>query len=124
MIDNERAAELNVVLSDVAHGIVVYLIGLQEVVLDGLAVKATTERGKSRHIDSRGEETLRDSKGKIFRRRVDSRRGQLAIRIAAVIAKAGRIGRSEEHTSELQSRSDIVCRLLLAKKSRSEPSLC
>src|SRR2546428_2309787 len=24
--------------------------------------------------------------------------------------------RSEEHTSELQSRSDIVCRLLLAKK--------
>src|SRR2546428_9341830 len=24
-------------------------------------------------------------------------------------------GRSEEHTSELQSRSDIVCRLLLAK---------
>src|SRR2546421_1943879 len=36
--------------------------------------------------------------------------------------------RSEEHTSELQSRSDLVCRLLLEKKkhtadlqSRSEP---
>src|SRR2546428_10195271 len=27
-------------------------------------------------------------------------------------------GRSEEHTSELQSRSDIVCRLLLEKKKR------
>src|SRR5206468_10329838 len=26
--------------------------------------------------------------------------------------------RSEEHTSELQSRSDIVCRLLLEKKNR------
>src|SRR5206468_12660870 len=26
-------------------------------------------------------------------------------------------GRSEEHTSELQSRSDLVCRLLLAKKT-------
>src|SRR2546428_12046431 len=26
------------------------------------------------------------------------------------------VGRSEEHTSELQSRSDIVCRLLLEKK--------
>src|SRR2546421_1399053 len=25
--------------------------------------------------------------------------------------------RSEEHTSELQSRSDLVCRLLLAKKN-------
>src|SRR5206468_12823969 len=26
-------------------------------------------------------------------------------------------GRSEEHTSELQSRSDLVCRLLLEKKN-------
>src|SRR5206468_11001461 len=32
--------------------------------------------------------------------------------------------RSEEHTSELQSRSDIVCRLLLEKKKKTEkPSL-
>src|SRR5437588_2701987 len=28
----------------------------------------------------------------------------------------GRQGRSEEHTSELQSHSDLVCRLLLEKK--------
>src|SRR5690349_22144423 len=28
----------------------------------------------------------------------------------------GRIRRSEEHTSELQSRRDLVCRLLLEKK--------
>src|SRR5206468_4753477 len=28
-----------------------------------------------------------------------------------------RPGRSEEHTSELQSRSDLVCRLLLEKKN-------
>src|SRR2546428_7223061 len=27
--------------------------------------------------------------------------------------------RSEEHTSELQSRSDLVCRLLLEKKQRT-----
>src|SRR5204862_7154468 len=27
-----------------------------------------------------------------------------------------RLGRSEEHTSELQSRRDLVCRLLLEKK--------
>src|SRR2546421_974312 len=26
------------------------------------------------------------------------------------------LGRSEEHTSEIQSRSDLVCRLLLEKK--------
>src|SRR2546428_3760732 len=28
--------------------------------------------------------------------------------------------RSEEHTSELQSRSDLVCRLLLEKKKRTK----
>src|SRR2546421_9158879 len=28
--------------------------------------------------------------------------------------------RSEEHTSELQSRSDLVCRLLLEKKKKSQ----
>src|SRR5260221_2934596 len=31
-----------------------------------------------------------------------------------------RTGRSEEHTSELQSHSDLVCRLLLEKKKRTE----
>src|SRR5438105_7221835 len=30
--------------------------------------------------------------------------------------------RSEEHTSELQSRVDLVCRLLLEKKKRSRPT--
>src|SRR5438874_8182943 len=29
-------------------------------------------------------------------------------------------GRSEEHTSELQSRRDLVCRLLLEKKKASD----
>src|SRR5690349_22249339 len=29
-------------------------------------------------------------------------------------------GRSEEHTSELQSRRDLVCRLLLEKKKKRE----
>src|SRR2546430_12470931 len=31
-------------------------------------------------------------------------------------ARTGCIGRSEEHTSELQSQSNLVCRLLLEKK--------
>src|SRR5947207_15444459 len=30
----------------------------------------------------------------------------------------GRLSRSEEHTSELQSHSDLVCRLLLEKKKK------
>src|SRR2546428_9184799 len=34
----------------------------------------------------------------------------------ALFQDGGCPGRSEEHTSELQSRSDLVCRLLLEKK--------
>src|SRR3712207_7523595 len=33
--------------------------------------------------------------------------------------RGGRLDRSEEHTSELQSRQYIVCRLLLEKKNKS-----
>src|SRR2546430_10334556 len=32
---------------------------------------------------------------------------------------AGYVGRSEEHTSELQSQSNLVCRLLLEKKKNT-----
>src|SRR2546421_3452449 len=40
----------------------------------------------------------------------------------AIIAgtPAWRAIRSEEHTSELQSRSDLVCRLLLEKKKKQQ----
>src|SRR5207249_12041854 len=34
-----------------------------------------------------------------------------------------RSGRSEEHTSELQSRFDLVCRLLLEKKKTNEKQI-
>src|SRR5256712_351792 len=37
---------------------------------------------------------------------------------SGLCATAGAAGRSEEHTSELQSRSDLVCRLLLEKKKK------
>src|SRR5207302_9478103 len=50
---------------------------------------------------------------------------------AVVLALAGRhedrnlqlgvrVGRSEEHTSELQSRENLVCRLLLEKKKKKK----
>src|SRR5690606_40072579 len=35
------------------------------------------------------------------------------------LAGAGHHDRSEEHTSELQSREQLVCRLLLEKKNRA-----
>src|SRR2546427_8028420 len=34
------------------------------------------------------------------------------------VDRNGRQGRSEEHTSELQSQSNLVCRLLLEKKKK------
>src|SRR2546422_6413474 len=39
--------------------------------------------------------------------------------LAAIAAGAGQIERSEEHTSELQSRLHLVCRLLLEKKKKT-----
>src|SRR5690349_24106044 len=53
------------------------------------------------------------------------------LRISAVVATSAIIsgavrntqvtlGRSEEHTSELQSRRDLVCRLLLEKKNKKK----
>src|SRR3712207_7646780 len=45
----------------------------------------------------------------------------LARRVAEVPAPARR---SEEHTSELQSRQYLVCRLLLEKKNTKKPSPC
>src|SRR2546422_3082768 len=38
----------------------------------------------------------------------------------AVILPSSRFGRSEEHTSELQSRLHLVCRLLLEKKKKND----
>src|SRR5690606_42010981 len=35
-------------------------------------------------------------------------------------ARSGLAGRSEEHTSELQSRENLVCRLLLEKKKNNK----
>src|SRR5438034_4465957 len=40
------------------------------------------------------------------------------LRVQAKGKKKSEAGRSEEHTSELQSHSDLVCRLLLEKKKK------
>src|SRR5438105_8018190 len=45
-----------------------------------------------------------------------SRGSSIAPRI--LVSSSPRSSRSEEHTSELQSRVDLVCRLLLEKKNK------
>src|SRR5438034_3602268 len=49
-----------------------------------------------------------------------ARTGMLALRRSAVRRGTRSIVRSEEHTSELQSHSDLVCRLLLEKKKKKK----
>src|SRR5699024_12633358 len=44
-------------------------------------------------------------------------------KLAAAASAFGALDRSEEHTSELQSRFDIVCRLLLEKKNLKQEVL-
>src|SRR2546422_2494747 len=46
--------------------------------------------------------------------------GRTACRPPRLPRRSGSISRSEEHTSELQSRLHLVCRLLLEKKKKTE----
>src|SRR5437773_6779687 len=46
----------------------------------------------------------------------------LVVALDHLVAGGRRAVRSEEHTSELQSHHDLVCRLLLEKKKSSAPS--
>src|SRR5688572_31755420 len=46
------------------------------------------------------------------------RTGQGALRVSRTF-RGSRSTRSEEHTSELQSQSNLVCRLLLEKKNKN-----
>src|SRR5699024_12817252 len=52
-----------------------------------------------------------------WRRWRPCRRSRTRSRSTAVLPGRWRPARSEEHTSELQSRFDLVCRLLLEKKN-------
>src|SRR2546430_10414914 len=40
-----------------------------------------------------------------------------------LLGRPSHLGRSEEHTSELQSQSNLVCRLLLEKKKKYENTI-
>src|SRR2546427_4750435 len=49
--------------------------------------------------------------------------GEHVRRFAEVARRVAAAGRSEEHTSELQSQSNLVCRLLLEKKKKKQKSV-
>src|SRR5690606_42091879 len=67
-------------------------------------------------------------KAELFARRIDAERAELRIGKLRLVVPAKLLSdgglqcetkvRSEEHTSELQSRENLVCRLLLEKKKK------
>src|SRR5690625_5438460 len=59
---------------------------------------------------------MNDSIGGFDQIRARSRAGYLIRTRADIPVREAKSGRSEEHTSELQSRGHLVCRLLLEKK--------
>src|SRR2546427_3064350 len=46
--------------------------------------------------------------------------GALVAKLHRALVQLGSTDRSEEHTSELQSQSNLVCRLLLEKKKKKQ----
>src|SRR2546430_4574983 len=72
---------------------------------------------------------VHDDKGGLFFRLFDQIEDRILFaclhnfQIAGPLAPASPFGRSEEHTSELQSQSNLVCRLLLEKKKMNSYSI-
>src|SRR5438067_4361571 len=55
----------------------------------------------------------------LFRSSVARLKGKAEMHLKLVVRDGSLRARSEEHTSELQSRFDLVCRLLLEKKKQT-----
>src|SRR3712207_9001921 len=75
-----------------------------------------------RSVVSSTERSLRRS-GRVPLSPCANRFARFSARPEAAGANRKRISRSEEHTSELQSRQYLVCRLLLEKKNRTDSHL-
>src|SRR5437773_4471880 len=63
----------------------------------------------------RGDKEIGDKMNKIISKLAEANELKGVIDVAD-FNDADKLGRSEEHTSELQSHHDLVCRLLLEKK--------
>src|SRR5690606_39302939 len=81
---------------------------------DALPISAVSAR---RRASSRASSTAQ--RAKIVRLRLRRLRQPQMNRASAPIHTSEPLKRSEEHTSELQSRENLVCRLLLEKKNKN-----
>src|SRR5205085_11601740 len=74
-----------------------------------------------RCLERTGIELLRANRDSVEHRKLRlGRDPRQTTVIARRLTRLQVIGRSEEHTSELQSQSNLVCRLLLEKKNQAE----
>src|SRR5438034_4789275 len=75
-------------------------------------------RGPSRPVTMRGKSVWMSPLTVLARTSVDSPAGRSSVIPPLTVRNSS--ARSEEHTSELQSHSDLVCRLLLEKKKKKK----
>src|SRR5690606_41750922 len=79
----------------------------------------SARRGLHRRLRSRPQRVACGCGSRILLQSLATRRAPRGAGCIEEIGRAGRGGhRSEEHTSELQSRENLVCRLLLEKKKK------
>src|SRR2546430_701437 len=89
---------------------------------DTMGVLRLLETGRvKQHIVLHPEgATVTELAGELERERIAS--AAATLRVARDPAFLRGLGRSEEHTSELQSQSNLVCRLLLEKRKKLRPT--
>src|SRR5260370_6134355 len=75
-----------------------------------------SRQGRRSRCEGRGGSARRDQEGDGRRRRRPHQSGHVQARNCQ--PQTGSFERSEEHTSELQSHLNLVCRLLLEKKKK------
>src|SRR5258707_10000920 len=73
-----------------------------------------------RSFRRRPSKRAKPSSGKAIRKPGCSFWSTVAPALTSAVSKCPRSSRSEEHTSELQSRQYLVCRLLLEKKKKTK----
>src|SRR5690349_5893309 len=104
------------VLAAREYGVRILLVGQPHVVRPELAKHASPNL-PIEIVAASEVITMNDHPAQAFRRKKDS-----SVHVAARLVREAKADglRSEEHTSELQSRRDLVCRLLLEKKKKKK----
>src|SRR5690242_20970147 len=85
----------------------------REIEVNGARIAALSKRSRDRLVEFLRDETRFTNRACITRQRPDEFRVRHVLQRSAIL-----LGRSEEHTSELQSHVNLVCRLLLEKKKK------